>query len=306
MTNCLISYLDPKKNDSEEDPLFSEYTYGDKGVGGRRLKNNVKKDDYLFFHTSQKNKRVITAFYKVEEIMDIQSARADKIIKLKYQNPHLLSDITNKDEMIVFGNPIKSLILKNPLEINKDLLNQLGIKYAPSSNQTELQALSSKFRNWSELSKKQVEILIKKIEEEQSNSYLSKKQLTSDEIRQLREVDIEQFIANNPSELGDEFKLVSRQFQFQDGKRLDLLVQSTKTMKYHIVEIKKGYIGLEVLKQIKGYIRRFENERNETGIKGIIVCQGILPHFEDDVLKKAFNDNVEIFQYGWMFSLQKI
>lgn len=306
MTNYLISYLDPKKNDGEEDPLFSEYTYGDKEEGGRRLKNNVKKDDYIFFHTSQKNRRVITAFYKVEEIMDIQSARADKIIKIKYRNPHLLSDITRKDEMIVFGNPIKSLILKNPLEINKALLNQLNINYNPSINQTDLQALSSKFRKWFKLTDQQVEILINKIDEEQSNSYLSKKQLTGDEIRQLREVDIEQFIANNPSELGDDFKLVSRQMQFQDGKRLDLLVQSKKTMEFYIVEIKKGYIGLKVLKQIKGYIKRFESEKSVTGVKGIIVCQGILPHFEDDVLKKAFNDNIEIFQYGWMFSLQKI
>jgi hypothetical protein len=80
LASYLIPYIDPKKNDGEEDPLFSEYTYGDKGSRGDTLKNKVAKGDYLFFHTSVRNKLCITAFYQVEEVMDIVSTRMDNII----------------------------------------------------------------------------------------------------------------------------------------------------------------------------------------------------------------------------------
>jgi len=51
LANYLISYTDPKRNGGHEDPLFNEYTYGDVGINGEKLQSNVKKGDYLFFHT---------------------------------------------------------------------------------------------------------------------------------------------------------------------------------------------------------------------------------------------------------------
>jgi hypothetical protein len=66
LSSYLIPYVDPKKNGGEEDPLFSEYTYGDKGHRGAILKSRVINGDYLFFHKSIGNKLFITAFYEVE------------------------------------------------------------------------------------------------------------------------------------------------------------------------------------------------------------------------------------------------
>ena len=306
MTSFLIPYLDPKKNDGEEDPLFSEYTYGDKGNRGETLKNKVFKGDYLFFHTSIRNKRYITAFYEVGEVMDIQKARADKIIIMKYRNPHLVSTKTQDNEVIVFGNPIKSVVLHTPLELNGALLGELSIPFNPSPNQTELAALSSKFRNWSALTDAQIKLLLQKVNALHNQSYLRLKQLSSDEIRQLSEADIEQFLADNPSVLGTDLIFLSRQHQFKDGKRLDLLVKNNKTQQIYIVEIKKNEIGTEVLKQIKGYIKRYETEENIKDVKGIIVCKGILPHFEDEVMKQLSKERIQIYQYGWMFSVQSM
>lgn len=304
MTSYLIPYLDPKKNDGEEDPLFSEYTYGDKGKRGEILKNKVVKGDYLFFHTSIRNKRYITAFYEVEEVREIQNARADKIIMMKYRNPHLISTKTEENEVIVFGNPIKSVVLHTPLELNRELLGELSIPYTPSPKQTELAALSSKFRNWSALTCAQINLLLKKMNTVYNQSYLRRKQLSSDEIKQLSETDIEQFLADNPSVLGNNLIFLSRQHQFKDGKRLDLLVKDGKNQQIYIVEIKKNEIGTEVFKQIKGYINRYETEENIQDVKGIIVCKGILPHFEDEVMKQLLKERIQIYQYGWMFSIQ--
>ncbi|WP_019415910.1 endonuclease NucS domain-containing protein [Paenisporosarcina sp. TG20] len=304
MTSYLIPYLDPKRNDGEEDPLFSEYTYGDKGGRGYTLKNKVFKGDYLFFHTSIKNKRFITAFYEVEEVMDIQKARADKIIMMKYRNPHLISTKIQDNEVIVFGNPIKSVVLHTPLEINRAVLGELSILFTPSPNQTELGALSSKFRNWSALTDVQIKLLLQKVNDLHNQSYLRQKQLSSDEIRQLSEADIEQFLANNPSVLDKDLIFLGRQHQLIDGKRLDLLVKNVKTQQIYIVEIKKNEIGPEVLKQIKGYIKRYEDEENIKDVKGIIVCKGILPHFEAEVVKQLTKEKIQIYQYGWMFSIQ--
>lgn len=49
LSSYIIPYLDPKKHNREEDPLFSEYTYGDDGYRGLILKTKVAKGDVLFF-----------------------------------------------------------------------------------------------------------------------------------------------------------------------------------------------------------------------------------------------------------------
>ncbi len=306
MTSYLIPYIDAKRNGGEEDPLFSEYTYGDKGNRGYILKNKVKRRDLLFFHTRIRNKRFITAFYEVEEVMDIEQARADPIIKMKYQNPHLISTNVRANEVIVFGNPVKSVVLYTPLEINRELLVELSIPFNPSPTQTELAALSSKFRNWSTLTDAQIKLLLKKVYTLQNESHLKKKQMSSDEIRQLSEKDIEKFLADNPSVLGADLIYIDRQHQFGDGKRLDLLLENKITNQLFIVEVKKGDIGPEVLKQIKGYIKRYESEKKIKNVKGIIVCKGVLPHFEDEIIKQLFIDKIQLYQYGWIFSIQKV
>jgi hypothetical protein len=171
VSSYLIPYVDPKKNDGEEDPLFSEYTYGDKGNRGEVLKTKVSKEDFLFFHKSIGKKLYITAFYEVEKVLEIKKARMDNTIMMKYRNHHLYSSKVHENEVIVFGNPNKSVILNTPLEVNSALLTELTIT-PPKVNRTELAALSSKFRNWFVLTDAQVKLLLQKINPLFNESFL--------------------------------------------------------------------------------------------------------------------------------------
>ena len=46
------------------DPLFDEYTYGEGDSRAKKLKNDVKKGDYVFFHTSKRGKKYGTITQK--------------------------------------------------------------------------------------------------------------------------------------------------------------------------------------------------------------------------------------------------
>lgn len=137
MSSYIIPNLDPKKHNREEDPLFSEYTYGDYGDRGMILKAKVSKGDFLFYKTIENNP-CITAFYEVEKVLDIQKAKRNKTIMRNYQNSHLFKNNVQKNEVIVFANLEKSMILEHPLAIKRTLLEELSINYSPSPNLTEL------------------------------------------------------------------------------------------------------------------------------------------------------------------------
>lgn len=64
LASYLIQYIDPKDNEGEEDPLFSEYTYGDKENRGNTLKTQVLKGDFLFLTEAQKIRSVSLHFTK--------------------------------------------------------------------------------------------------------------------------------------------------------------------------------------------------------------------------------------------------
>ncbi|SMQ78380.1 HNH endonuclease [Bacillus sp. OV166] len=171
MTSYIIPYLDPKKHNMEEDPLFSEYTYGDDGDRGIILKTKVSKGDVLFFYKTIEKNPCITAFYEVEKVLDIQKAKMDNTITLNYQNPHLFRNKVQENEVIVFGNPEKSMILETPLIVNRALLEELSINYNPSPNHTELQALTLKLR-WKRLNNSQVKLLLEKVNPLHNESFL--------------------------------------------------------------------------------------------------------------------------------------
>ncbi|EOO05698.1 hypothetical protein IAW_05007 [Bacillus cereus str. Schrouff] len=171
MTSYIIPYLDPEIHNREEDPLFSEYTYGNSKKNGWILKTKVSKGDFLFFYKSIENNPCITAFYEVEKVLDIQKAKMDNTIMIKYKNPHLFRNKFQENEVIVFGNPEKSMVLDTPLIVNRALLEELSIDYNPSSNQTELQALTLKVR-WKRLNNSQLKILLKKVNPLHSEDFL--------------------------------------------------------------------------------------------------------------------------------------
>jgi hypothetical protein len=171
LTSYIIPYLDPKKHNREEDPLFSEYTYGDDGDRGIILKTKVSKGDFLFFYKSIENNPCITAFYEVEKVLDIHKAKMDNTIMMKYQNPHLFRNKVQENEVIVFGNPEKSMIFDTPLVVSRELLEELSINYNPSPNHTELQALTLKLR-WKRLNNSQVNLLLEKVNPLHNESFL--------------------------------------------------------------------------------------------------------------------------------------
>ncbi|WP_144596734.1 HNH endonuclease [Bacillus cereus] len=171
MTSYIIPYLDPKIHNREEDPLFSEYTYGNDGKNGAILKTKVSKGDFLFFYKSIENNPCITAFYEVEKVFDIHKAKRDNTIMMKYKNPHLFRNKVQENEVIAFGNPEKSMILDTPLVVNRALLEELSIDYNPSPNLTELQALTLKLR-WKRLNNSQVKLLLNKVNPLHNESFL--------------------------------------------------------------------------------------------------------------------------------------
>ncbi|OIJ20768.1 hypothetical protein BKP45_08185 [Anaerobacillus alkalidiazotrophicus] len=78
MASYLIGYIDPRRNEGHEDPYFSEYTYGDFKLNGKKLRENVKPGDFLFFHTTMRKKRYLTSFYEVEIVLPVSKAQQDE------------------------------------------------------------------------------------------------------------------------------------------------------------------------------------------------------------------------------------
>lgn len=304
MPNYLIGYVEAEKNNGHEDPLLNEFTYGDLKTNGEKLLC-LKKGDLLFFHKTIYDKRYITAYYWVEEVHLVNNLINDPFILEKFNNHHLKKQISQLDtsEAIVFGNPIRSRVLENPLEITPNILKQLSRKANLNPNQTPLAAITSALRTWKELDDKDVTLLLDLINENEKSGRLSNTTLSTEEVFQILERDIEKFIAKNPEILGHGYILEKQQHVFSDDSRLDLLLYDQMNDYRVVVEIKKGMIGREAKQQIKHYMKLCKNELGYYNIKGIIVCAGILPYFESELLE-AKKDNIFVKTFGWNFNIK--
>jgi len=301
MVCYLIPYVDPRKIEGHEDPKLEEFTYGDIKKRGKILREKVKKGDFLFFHTSRKGKRVITAYYVVEKIMATEDAKKDPLIISKYKNPHLLREKLYDNDTIVFGNPIYSRVLRRPLILNREILSKLSNPPKLNPNQTELAAISSALRSWKELTDKDVRFLLSQVEKNEEQSILKDSFLSTYEIEQFDEEDIEKFVAMNPRKLGDNIRFFRRQYVLKSGKRVDLLLKDEKGM--IVVEIKKGAIGKEAYKQVKNYLKEVIKEF-DCDVRGVIICGDILPAFEDFFIKEIENGEIDVYLYAWKFNLR--
>lgn len=304
MPSYLISYKDPEKNNGHEDPTLDEYTYGDLRDNGKRLQS-LHKGDFLFFHKTIYDKRYITAYYIVEEVHLVENALQDELIMRKYKNPHLQKDIIElqKDETIVFGDPIRSKVLEVPLELTPSLLKQLSKPANLNPNQTLLAAMSSALRAWKELDDNDIKLLLDLIEKNDSGGRLKKTVLSSEEVFQVLERDIERYIIDNPELIAKGFVIEKSQLTFQDGSRLDLLLNNPDTKERIVVEIKKGKVGRDAKQQIKRYMKLCKEELGYEYVRGIIVCAGILPYYEDEMVK-AKKENIIVKTYGWKLDFE--
>ncbi|MBI4187813.1 MAG: DUF91 domain-containing protein [Chloroflexi bacterium] len=291
MTSYLIPYLDPKKIEGHDDPLLQEYTYGESGRNrGGMLLNKVKRADFLFFHTNKKGRHVITGYYYVEKSMLTREAKQDELITRKYRNPHLSYSQPSKYDTIVFGNVVYSKALAHPYYITAEIVNKLSSKPKSIS------------RPWIKLQDSDVQLLLSEIKKSEEQGFLKDTLLSSDEVQQLLEEDVESFIETNPKELSRNLRAFRRQHVLKSGKRVDLLLEDGETIV--VVEIKKGAIGRETYSQISGYLQEVKDEFKRN-VRGIIVCSDVLPLFEDFYLEKIGKD-IEVYLYSWKFNLRSL
>ncbi|AAS39364.1 MULTISPECIES: endonuclease NucS domain-containing protein [Bacillus] len=301
--NYLIGYKDAERNFGHEDPMLTEYTYGESGANTDKLQK-VQKGDFLFFHKTIHNKRYITAYYLVEEVVIVKDIKQNRLIMNKYDNPHLKKEIhqLTPSECIAFGNPIQSKVLQVPLEITPELLSKLSRPANLNPNQSLLSAISSALRTWKELNPSDINLLLDLIEQNESKGRLTNRVLTAEEVFQILERDIEKFIISNPSILDVNYKIEKSQHIFSDESRLDLLLRDTTNNEFIVLEIKKGPIDRNALNQIKHYIKLCKKELKLNTVKGILVGSGIAPSFEDDI-NKAKRDGITVRNYGWGFTI---
>lgn len=170
--NLLITY---RELYNHPDPILEEFSYGDSGQKAKRIMNNVKKGDYVFFHTNMDGNKYITSYYVVDRVVYAKDAIKDENIVSKYKNPHILEHIsgerTEKDnDVVVLGDPNKSRILTNPILFDKSLAQKLSLNIKFSQDKTELQSIGSATRPLRELSDNDVNILLGKIESLESGT----------------------------------------------------------------------------------------------------------------------------------------
>lgn len=163
--NLLIPY---KYLPGHEDPLFSEFTYGDINARARKLRNCISKGDYIFFHTGFGGNKQITAYYIIDFVIDTQEAVKRNEIVERYNSPHIRRALSGEkmssDDVLIFGDPFQSKILEKPLLFNKGIADNLSLNIKFPSHRTENQAIVSSTRQWRELSKDDVRYLLQAIE----------------------------------------------------------------------------------------------------------------------------------------------
>ncbi|MCM3204001.1 endonuclease NucS domain-containing protein [Paenibacillus illinoisensis] len=301
--NYLIGYKDADRNNGHEDPMLNEFTYGESSSNTTNLLN-VGTGDYLFFHKTIHEKRYITAYYYVEEVMLVNFAQRNPLIVNKFNNPHLKKSpsLLTKNECIAFGNPIFSKKLDVPLEITPQLLSKLSKPANLNSNQLPLAAISSALRTWKLLNNNDIAFLLDEINKNEDKGRLTNNILASDEVFQVLERDIEKLIASQPNILDDNYLLEGSQIVFSDDSRLDLLLKDTTNNEYIVVEIKKGAIDRNALNQIKHYIKQCQKELGLSNVKGILIGSSISKYYETEIIN-AKKDGITTRTYGWRFAM---
>lgn len=289
MPSYLIPYIDPMKIGGHEDPILEEFTYGDINRRGKILRDKVKNGDFLFFHTNRKGRHVITAYYFVEKVMPTEYTKNDKYIISKYRNPHLSREELYNYDTVVFGNPIYSKILRHSFITDMEVLNKLSSK--PKSI----------YRPW--LGNEDVNFLLDEINKFEKQSFLKDTFLSSNEVEQLQEEDIEGFIESNPQTVEKNLSTFKRQYVLKSGERVDLLLKDKDVLV--VVEIKRGSIGRDTYNQIRRYQKEVENEF-KCKVGGVIICSDILPAFEDFFMKKIEKCDLKVYFYSWKFNLRPL
>lgn len=294
-----MNYLGPYIWLDPPDPDLDEFTYGEHGYRGRRLLKNVKKGDYIFFHTKTHRQKVISAYFVVDRIMRTMDVQDDPHLSLKYHAPHLDHEDPDENDVIVFGDPIESRKLRRPLPFDRRLAKRLDLAVKFRKDRTDTQSIGSACREWRELSQEQVQLLLDEIEDWEKDIITDDTLLSTDEISQFLERDLENYLTKNPHILGKRLKVSRRQMDTPKG-RLDLLLEDRRG-NLVVAELKLDLIGRDAIQQLKRYMSFVGHERRRR-VRGIIVCRGVLPAFEEDLSEL---EDISILVYGWKMGIQE-
>ncbi len=291
MASYLIPYLDPRKIQGHDDPRLDEYTYGESGkLRGGLLLNNVGRGDYLFFHTNRKGQNVITGYFYVETSMLTTQAKSDPLIAMKYRNPHLEYDDPAQYDAIVFGHVVYSRALAHPFPITPEIQNALSSRPKSIS------------RPWVKLRGPDIDFLLSKIDASEKEGFLKDTFLSTGEVQEIAEYDIETFIHGNPQVLGKGLRPFRRQHVLQSGDRADLILQDSTGLL--VVEIKKRAIGGEAFQQVSKYARQVRSEFKRN-TRAAIVCGDVLPTFEEFFERQIQQGEVDAYLYSWRFNVRR-
>jgi len=299
LMNLLIPYIPLQEHN---DPLFSEFTYGDVSSRGYKLRNEVSKGNYLFYHTSKNGIKYITAYYVVDRVMDTKDAVNNINIISKFRNPHLekykIYGKPNFDDVIVFSDPITSRVLTRPLPFDKALAEKLSLNINFACRRTENQTIVSSTRAWRELSKADVKIILKAIKNHEDAYPILPELRSTDEVSEFIEQDIENYVAHHPGVIGKDLSIIGRQVPLASG-RADLILSDEKG-NITVVELKVNRIGRDAIKQVSNYVSELKQSKKGNVI-GAIVCPGVMPAYEEVIRKQK---KVKILIYGWSLQIR--
>ena len=294
-----MHYLVPYVRQDPQDPVFDEFTYGENGRRANRLREKVGKGDYLFFHTTIHRQKVVTAYFVVDRIMRTSDVMQNRHLKDKYHNPHLANDHPEDDDVIVFGDPIESRELRRPLPFDRNLANGLGLKIKFGGKRSDTETIGSACREWRDLQQDRADYLLSVIEKWEKSAIGEDTIFSTDEITQILERDIENYLVRKPRTIGMGLKIAGRQKVTPVG-RLDLLLED-QNGNLLVVELKLDLIGRDAVRQLRRYMD-FVKGRTRKEVRGAIVCRGVLPAFEEELSNLQ---DIEVFTYGWRMGIQK-
>jgi hypothetical protein len=294
MVNLLIPYV---RLPDHQDPMLEEFTYGDVRTRARKLKRDLQRGNYAFFHTTTRGRRFITAYYVVDRVLDTSEAAKNELIRSKYRNPHISEFMAGEragDDVLIFGDPILSRKLPRPLPFDRVLAEKLSLEIPFTKSRPDPDCITSATRQWRKLTDDDVRVLLDEIKRGERLPTVSETLLSTDEVEELREIDLEDLLTRNPDLLEKGLALKARQYEVTPTDRIDLLFMDTEG-KYVVVELKQGSIGRGALSQIRGYMRELK-KTTKKDVRGVIVCKDVLSAFRETYRKLH---DVKVYYYGW-------
>jgi hypothetical protein len=259
----------------------------------------MQKGGYVFWHTTSHHQKMITAYYVVDRVLRTKDVQENPRLNSKYHNPHLGRDDPDDSDVILFGDPIESRVLRRPLPFDRRIAKNLGLGIEFKKGRSETQSIGSACREWRELGDEEVEFLLDEVKEWEAECIGEDTFFSTDEITQILERDLENYLVKEPHTLGKKLKVVDRQMNTPVG-RLDILFEDRRG-DLIVAELKLDFIGRDAVRQIKNYMRFVRHEMHKK-VRGIIVCKGVLPTFEEDLSNLH---DISIFVYGWKMAIQE-